>query len=215
MEIKSLNIYNDIAFHGVLKGPDDKEILIASDFQPGAKTIDHEVNLIKVSDDNSRVILGFKAYAGKREDITINPTTNSFHLVGTELNQTYVVKDDHLLANNEKILLETGLPLIHNEAFMKALNNSFTKTGISFMDTIGDGVQKNKAIAKEEYVEGVLCKSYEDYSICTYDGNINDAPITHVFLFNFKQVTAKDISKAIKAEVVQLTCGDYMLISKI
>ncbi|WP_434297656.1 capping complex subunit for YIEGIA [Clostridium sporogenes] len=29
-----------------------------------------------------------------------------------------------------------------------------------------------------------------------------------------KQLT-EDISKAIKAEVVQLTCGDYMLISKI
>ena len=85
-------IYNEIAFHGVLNGLDDKEILIASDFQPGAKTIDHEVNLIKASDDNSRVILGFKAYTRKREDITVNPTTNSFHLAGTELNQTYVVK---------------------------------------------------------------------------------------------------------------------------
>lgn len=196
-------IHNEIAFHGVLNGPDDKEILIASDFQPGVKTISHEVNLIKASDDNSRVILGFKAYAENREDITVNPTTNSFHLVGTEINQTYVVKDNHLLANNEKILLETGLPIIHNEAFMKALNNSFTKTGISFMDTIGDGVQKNKAIAKEEFFEGVLCKSYEDYSICTtfYDGNINNAPITHVLLFNFKQVTAEDISKAINQKV--------------
>ncbi|APH14204.1 hypothetical protein NPD5_3084 [Clostridium sporogenes] len=29
-----------------------------------------------------------------------------------------------------------------------------------------------------------------------------------------KQLT-EDISKAVKAEVVQLTCGDYMLISKI
>lgn len=196
-------IYNEIAFHGVLKGKDDKEILISSDFQPGAKTITHEMNLIKASDDNSHVILGFKEYAEKREDIIVDTSTNSFHLAGPELNQTYLLKDDYLLVNNEKIVLETGLPLIHNEAFMQALNNSFTKTGISFMDTFGEGVAKNKATAKEEFYEGVFCKPYEDYSICTefYNGIINDAPITHIFLYNFKQVTVKDISKAINQEI--------------
>ncbi|EON74055.1 hypothetical protein [Lysinibacillus sphaericus] len=203
-------IYNEVAFHGILKGQNGKEILIASDFQPGAKTISHEMNLIKASDDNSRVILGFKEYVEQREDITINPTTNSFHLAGTELNQTYILKNDHLLVNNEKIVLETGLPIIHNEAFMQALNNSFTKTGISFMDTLGEGREKDKTIAKEEFFEGVFCNTYEDYSICTefYNQNLDEVPITHVLLFNFKQVSAKDISKAIKQEI-KIETHDY------
>ncbi|MFJ7952306.1 hypothetical protein ACIQZG_12350 [Lysinibacillus sp. NPDC096418] len=64
---------------------------------------------------------------------------------------------------------------------MQALNNNFTATKISFLDSFDEGVQKNSVVSKDESFEGVVCKAYEDDSNCidNYDTTqVNPLPLT-------------------------------------
>ena len=160
--------YTEIVFYGKLKGTNGKEMLLASHNQ---STEDSLVELLKISDDNKRIIIGFRDRLSNTATISIDENENSFveDTPGIEKIK-FTVNGDHLLADienvgEENIFMLTGLPLIQDEAFIALLNNSFTSLNISFNDTFKDAIAKNSEKATDDIYEGVSCKNYTDYSI--------------------------------------------------
>ncbi|MGG2072353.1 MULTISPECIES: hypothetical protein [Lysinibacillus] len=187
-------IHGEVRFKGYLKEQDNKEIPLITVFNANASNYSEVLHLLKVSNDNNKIISGQTYNLSMNRELVID-SANSFSIQAESYSEHYKLLDHTIINEYGTTKLFSGLPIIQNDSLLTLLNHNFFQTGIIFGDSYPTAKIKAGTPNYEDFYEGGLCSFYEDYFFCLGEDEI---PISHFYLSNFRNnVTKADLEQAV------------------